>query len=160
MEIDYIKDAWYRLRVKPLRNRQSWLYFADTEMMSISKEEWARPRKRKDGFGSIVTKIVYCVYTGNVADTSGMMPLRMFSTIKEAQAYVESTRSKKVIGYQITRFNNGEPEIPNGLYSFQIFRSANDAHRWMVMNGISRVHWSIGIVKSGDIENPSYIDIE
>lgn len=67
--------------------------------------------------------------------------------------------AKKVIGYQITNRNQ---DIPEGLYSFQIFKTAEQAfeyaREYKLNKGLkSEDCWFIQQVHKGDIENPTYI---
>ena len=64
---------------------------------------------------------------------------------------------KKIIGYQIT---NDKQEIPNGLFSFQIFKTTTQAYKYARAIGINDLcddGWFIQQVHEGDIENPTYI---
>ena len=78
--------------------------------------------------------------------------------------------AKKVIGYQIT---NDKQEIPNGLFSFQIFKTAEEAFKYAREHKLNKELkpedcwfkelipegcWFIQQVREGDIENPTYID--
>ena len=70
--------------------------------------------------------------------------------------------AKKVIGYQIT---NIQDEIPEGLFSFQIFNTAEQAHKYAEKHGLKRSinpdkGWFIQQVREGDIEEPTYIGSE
>ena len=70
--------------------------------------------------------------------------------------------AKKVIGYQIT---NAKQEIPDGLYSFQIFKTAEQAFEYVrehkLKKGIKPEDcWFIQQVREDDIEKPIYIDGE
>ena len=67
--------------------------------------------------------------------------------------------TKKVIGYQIT---NTQDEIPNGLFSFQIFKTAVQAFDYLyehrLNKGLSASQcWFIKEYYEGDIEEPTYI---
>lgn len=70
--------------------------------------------------------------------------------------------AKKVIGYQIT---NDKQEIPNGLFSFQIFKTADEAFDYAMFHKLNKdlpteQCWFIQEIREGDIEEPTYIDIE
>lgn len=65
----------------------------------------------------------------------------------------------KVIGYQITNQNQ---DIPIGLYSFQLFKTAEQAFNYLRENklnkGLSASQcWFVKEYYEGDIEEPSYI---
>lgn len=65
--------------------------------------------------------------------------------------------TKKVIGYQIVGKNH---ELPNGLFSFQIFGTPREAysywrHNCLKFGRLPKFH--ITAVREGDIENPIYI---
>ena len=67
--------------------------------------------------------------------------------------------AKKVIGYQIT---NSEENIPEGLYSFQVFKTSEDAFRYLRVNALNRglpveKCWFVKEYYEGDIEEPTYI---
>lgn len=63
---------------------------------------------------------------------------------------------KKIIGYQLT---NAKHELPNGLFSFQIFRNIEDAYRYARQHENELPGKSfVQIVWSGNIENPIYIN--
>lgn len=64
---------------------------------------------------------------------------------------------KKVIGYQIT---NKQNEIPEGLFSFQIFKTEEQAYKYAREHGVVidwDKSWFIRQVRDGDIEEPTYI---
>lgn len=67
--------------------------------------------------------------------------------------------AKKVIGYQI---NNAEQGIPNGLYSFQLFKTAEQAYRYARKHKLFEDGrgWFIQQYRDGDIEEPTYIGSE
>lgn len=70
--------------------------------------------------------------------------------------------AKKVIGYQIT---NDKQEIPNGLFSFQIFKTAEQAFKYAREHKLNKglpaeQGWFIQQVHEGDIEEPTYIGSE
>ena len=70
--------------------------------------------------------------------------------------------TKKVIGYRIT---NDKQEIPNGLFSFQIFKTAEEAFKYAreyKLNECLKPEdcWFIQQVHEGDIETPTYISSE
>ena len=70
--------------------------------------------------------------------------------------------AKKVIGYQIV---NAEENIPNGLYSFQVFKTAEDAFRYLRENELNKglppeKSWFVKEYYDGDIEEPTYIGSE
>ena len=63
---------------------------------------------------------------------------------------------KHIIGYQIT---NSKHELPNGLFSFQIFRSHGIAYKYarqhedeLPKNAFVQIVWS------GDLQDPTYIE--
>lgn len=65
----------------------------------------------------------------------------------------------KVIGYQITNLNQ---DIPVGLYSFQLFKTAEQAFDYLrehkLNKGLSASQcWFVKEYYEGDIEEPSYI---
>lgn len=65
----------------------------------------------------------------------------------------------KVIGYQITNLNQ---DIPVGLYSFQLFKTAEQAFDYLrehkLNKGLSASQcWFVKENYEGDIEEPSYI---
>jgi hypothetical protein len=67
--------------------------------------------------------------------------------------------AKKVIGYQITNLNQ---DIPYGLYSFQLFKTAEDAFRYLRENKLNKgllasQCWFVKEYYEGDIEDPTYI---
>jgi hypothetical protein len=67
--------------------------------------------------------------------------------------------AKKVIGYQITNQNQ---DIPVGLYSFQLFKTAEDAFRYLREHELNKglpasQCWFVKEYYEGDIENPTYI---
>ena len=67
--------------------------------------------------------------------------------------------TKKVIGYRIT---NANQDIPNSLFSFQIFKTAEEAFKYAreyeLNKGLKPEDcWFIQQVHEGDIENPTYI---
>lgn len=67
-----------------------------------------------------------------------------------------------VIGYQIT---TKEHELPDGLFSFQLFRTANDAYKYFYQNHLPARSekgnpFFVIQVQEGQIENPTYIDVE
>lgn len=65
---------------------------------------------------------------------------------------------KKVIGYQIT---NEKQDIPNGLFSFQIFKTAEEAYTYANSHNLRNYKgWFIQQVREGDIEKPTYISSE
>ena len=62
---------------------------------------------------------------------------------------------KHIIGYQIT---NSKHELPNGLFSFQIFKEIGEAYRYARKNEKEMPkNCYIAVVWSGDIGNPTYI---
>jgi hypothetical protein len=70
--------------------------------------------------------------------------------------------AKKVIGYQIV---NAEENIPNGLYSFQVFKTAEDAFRYLREHALNKgvppeQCWFVKEYYEGDIEEPTYIGSE
>ena len=65
----------------------------------------------------------------------------------------------KVIGYQITNQNQ---DIPIGLYSFQLFKTAEQAFNYLRENKLNKglpasQCWFVKEYYEGDIEEPSYI---
>lgn len=48
-------------------------------------------------------------------------------------------------------------ELPEGLFSFQVFKTAEDAKDWMVEHGIEGVY-DILEYQDDEIENPTFID--
>jgi hypothetical protein len=65
--------------------------------------------------------------------------------------------AKKVIGYQITNRNQ---DIPNSLFSFQIFKTEEQAFEYAREHGVVfdwDKGWFVRQVREGDIENPTYI---
>ena len=67
--------------------------------------------------------------------------------------------AKKVIGYQIT---NGKQDIPNGLYSFQVFKTAEQAFNYLREHKLNQGltpedSWFVKEYYEGDIEEPSYV---
>jgi len=70
--------------------------------------------------------------------------------------------AKKVIGYQIT---NAKQDTPEGLYSFQIFKTAEQAFEYAreyeLNKGLKPEDcWFIQQIREGDIEEPTYIGSE
>jgi len=70
--------------------------------------------------------------------------------------------AKKVIGYQIT---NAKQDIPNGLFSFQIFKTAEQAFNYAREHKLNKglpaeQCWFIQQIREGDIEEPTYIGSE
>ena len=65
--------------------------------------------------------------------------------------------TKKVIGYQIT---NTQDEIPNGLFSFQIFKTAEQAYKYAREHLTHEKYFFVQQIREGDIEEPTYIDEE
>lgn len=70
--------------------------------------------------------------------------------------------AKKIIGYQIV---NAEKNIPYGLYSFQLFKTSEDAFRYLRENELNKGLppercWSVKEYYEGDIEEPTYIGTE
>ena len=68
--------------------------------------------------------------------------------------------AKKVLGYQIV---NAEGNIPDGLYSFQVFKAAEDAFRYLREHELNRgvpieQCWFVQEYYEGDIEDPTYIE--
>jgi len=64
---------------------------------------------------------------------------------------------KKVIGYQIVGKNC---ELPDGLFSFQIFKTAKEAYKYWRNNCFtfgSPLKFHITQIREGDIENPIYL---
>ena len=62
---------------------------------------------------------------------------------------------RKIVGYQIT---NTQDEIPEGLFSFQIFKTAEQAFKYAQEHLKPEKYWFIQIIREGDIEEPTYID--
>mgnify|MGYP003515170281 CR=1 FL=1 len=67
--------------------------------------------------------------------------------------------TKKVIGYQIT---NMQHEVPEGLFSFQIFKTTTQAYKYAREHGLkgglsTDKGWFVQQIREGDIENPTYI---
>ena len=67
-----------------------------------------------------------------------------------------------VIGYQIT---TKEHELPEGLSSFQLFRTAEDAYKYFRQNHLPARSekgnpFFVIQIQEGQIENPTYIDVE
>ena len=65
----------------------------------------------------------------------------------------------KVIGYQITNQNQ---DIPVGLYSFQLFKTAEQAFNYLREHKLNKglpasQCWFVKEYYEGDIEEPSYI---
>lgn len=70
--------------------------------------------------------------------------------------------TKKVIGYQIT---NMQHEVPEGLFSFQIFKTAEQAFNYAREHKLNKglpaeQCWFVQQVHEGDIEEPTYIGSE
>lgn len=70
--------------------------------------------------------------------------------------------AKKVIGYQIT---NDKQEIPNGLFSFQVFKTAEQAFNYLREHKLNKgvpaeQCWFVKEYYEGDIEEPTYIGSE
>ena len=70
--------------------------------------------------------------------------------------------AKKVIGYHIT---NMQHEVPEGLFSFQIFKTTAQAYKYAREHGLkggisTDKGWFVQQVHESDIENPTYIDEE
>ena len=70
--------------------------------------------------------------------------------------------AKKILGYQIV---NAEGNIPEGLYSFQVFKTAEDAFRYLREHELNRgvpieQCWFVQEYYEGDIEEPTYISSE
>ena len=70
--------------------------------------------------------------------------------------------AKKVIGYQIT---NMQHEVPEGLFSFQIFKTTTQAYKYAREHGLkgglsTDKGWFIQQIREGDIEEPTYIGSE
>ena len=68
--------------------------------------------------------------------------------------------TKKVIGYQITNQNQ---DIPVGLYSFQLFKTAEQAFNYLREHKLNKglpasKCWFVKEYYEGDIEEPTYID--
>ena len=63
--------------------------------------------------------------------------------------------TKKVIEYQIT---NTQGEIPNGLFSFQIFKTAEQAYKYAREHLTHEKYFFVQQIREGDIEEPTYID--
>ena len=61
---------------------------------------------------------------------------------------------RKIIGYQIT---NTQDEIPEGLFSFQIFKTSEQAFNY-AREHLTDKYWFIRQIREGDIEEPTYID--
>ena len=62
--------------------------------------------------------------------------------------------NKKVIGYQIKNENN---EVPNGLFSFQVFRTIGEAYGYCRENNVDVNEFFISQVRENDIEDMSYV---
>jgi len=65
-----------------------------------------------------------------------------------------SMAKRKIVGYQIT---NTQDEIPEGLFSFQIFKTAEQAFNYAREHLKSEKYWFIQQIREGDIEEPTYI---
>ena len=60
--------------------------------------------------------------------------------------------------YQPDRTIDGELEIPEGLWSFQAFRTEEDCIQWLEDNGFSPDEWEIHEYCNDDIEDVAIID--
>lgn len=59
---------------------------------------------------------------------------------------------RKIIGYQITNGN----DVPNGLWSFQVFRTKKKAENYFKKYNLQD-DWTIQVVRDGDVEEPTFI---
>ena len=67
---------------------------------------------------------------------------------------------RKIVGYQIT---NKKCDVPEGLWSFQLFRDIRNAYKYCREHGLkggkgTNGTWFIQVIREGDIEEPTYID--
>lgn len=64
---------------------------------------------------------------------------------------------KKIIGYQIES-NDGKHDIPDNMFSFEVYESKEEAHyQASVLNGAGPQVWKVVTVYEGDIEDPSFV---
>lgn len=62
----------------------------------------------------------------------------------------------KLIGYQIES-TDGKHNIPEGLFSFEIFYSKDDVKKWSDEHQLDG-NWKVVPVYDGDIEGVTYVD--
>jgi hypothetical protein len=67
--------------------------------------------------------------------------------------------AKKIIGYQLQ--DRVACEVPAGLWDFQVFEDPDDARRYLYtrVDERERGRFLIYIIREGDIENPSIINL-
>ena len=92
MEITNNKNEWQRNLDATFRIGKSW----GLGNVTVIKENWYRPAKRKTGFGNVVLYF-YCVYIGEVSyytlrHNPKLEPVAIFTTCKEALEYAENMR--------------------------------------------------------------------
>lgn len=63
--------------------------------------------------------------------------------------------NKKCVGYQI---QNKENETPNGLFSFQVFRTLKSAYNYCKENDVNTQEFFISKVYENEIENITYLN--
>ena len=62
---------------------------------------------------------------------------------------------RKIVGYQIT---NKNCDVPDGLWSFQIFKTAEQAYKYAREHLTHEKYFFVQQIREGDIEEPTYID--
>lgn len=63
--------------------------------------------------------------------------------------------NKKCVGYQI---QNKKNETPNGLFSFQVFRTLKSAYNYCKENDVNTQEFFISKVYENEIENITYLN--
>ena len=63
--------------------------------------------------------------------------------------------NKKCVGYQI---QNKENETPNGLFSFQVFRTLKSAYNYCKENDVNTQEFFISKVYENEIEGITYLN--